>query len=159
MLEAVPKHWFSWDFIVTDGADAVGEVNVSSWREKGTLTAHGVHYRVYREGLVAGDFVMASHDSILARATKPSALRRAFIIEHAGREYTLRATSAFRRSFELLDAGKPVGRLSPRGILTRRAAVDLPGATPLPLTLFIVWLVVILWKRESDSAAAPAAGS
>jgi hypothetical protein len=57
MLTAVPKSWFSWDFTVMDGTQSVGDVDVSCWREKGVITVEGAHYRVYREGLMSGDFV------------------------------------------------------------------------------------------------------
>ena len=153
MLTATPKTWFSWDFTIMDGPRAVGEIDTSSWREKGVLTVQGVDYRVYREGVISGDFMLASTESILARAKKASAFRRSFIIEHGGKVYTLRAKSAFRRAFELLDGNREVGSLSPRGIFTRRATVDLPADLPLFLKVFIIWLAVVLWKRESDSAA------
>ena len=40
------------------------------------------------------------------------------------------------------------------GVFTRRSTANLPEGIPLPVKVFIIWLVVILWKRESDSAAA-----
>lgn len=66
----------------------------------------------------------------------------------------LRAKSVFRRGFVLLDGDREIGSLSPEGIFTRRATVDLPQALPLPVKVFIIWLAVILWKRSSDAAAA-----
>ena len=126
---------------------------MSCWREKGVVTVEGTDYRVYREGLMSGDFLLASNDKVLARARKPSAFRRTFTIEYADKRYTPRAKSAFHRAFELLDRDRKVGSLSPRGVFTRRAAVDLPENMPLSVKVFIVWLAVIIWKRESDSAA------
>ena len=154
MLTAIPKHWFSWDFTVMEGAQPVGDIDVSCWREKGVVTVEGTDYRVYREGLMSGDFILASNDKVLARARKPSAFRRAFTIQYADKQSTRsRAKSAFRRAFELLDRDRKVGSLSPRGVFTRRAAVDLPENMPLSVKVFIIWLAVIIWKRESDSAA------
>ena len=153
MLEVIPKSWFSWDFIVTDGASPVAEIDVSWWREKGVLTVRGSTYDVYREGLMSGAFLLESDGSILARAEKPSAFRRSFELECGGKFFTLRAESAFRRGFVLIDGDREVGWLSPNGVFTRRATADLPEGIPLPVKVFIIWLVVILWKRESDSAA------
>ena len=42
------------------------------------------------------------------------------------------------------------------GLFTRRAEARLPDELPLPVKAFILWLVIILWERESDSG--PAAG-
>jgi hypothetical protein len=158
MLTAVPKSWFSWDFTVMEGAQTVGDIDISCWREKGVITVEGADYRVYREGLMSGDFILASDDTVMARATKPSAFRRTFIVEHAGRQYTLRATSALCRSFELLDHDRVVGTLSPRGLFTRRAAIELPETLPLSVRVFIIWLAVILWKRDAEAQGATSAG-
>jgi hypothetical protein len=154
MLTATPKQWFSWDFTVTEGARAVADIDISWWREKGVLHVQGVNYRVYREGMVSGDFILEAAGSVVVRARKPSAFRRSFTISHEGRRYTLRAKSAFRRTFLVLDGDREIGSVSPEGIFTRRAIVDLPPTFPLPLKVFITWLAVILWKRASDGAAA-----
>jgi hypothetical protein len=153
MLTAVPKQWFSWDFTVTEGSQPVANIDISWWREKGLLTVQGADYRVYREGMMSGDFILESAGSVVARAQKPSAFHRAFVIAYEGRRYTLRAESLFRRSFLLLDGDRQIGSLSPDGMFTRRATVDLPPALPLAVRVFVIWLAVILWKRASDGAA------
>ena len=156
MLKAIPKRWFSWDFTVMEGSQPVADIDVSWWREKGLLTVHGTDYTVYREGLMSGAFILELDGTVLARAEKPSTFHRAFLIEHAGKQYTLRAKSAFRRAFLLLDGSREIGALSPEGIFTRRATVEFPEELPLPAKVFIIWLAVILWKRDSDSAAGAA---
>ena len=154
MLRMIPK-WFSWTFSVIDGAEPVAHaVDRSWWSDKGELTIEGVTYTARREGVMSGEFVLESTAGVLARATKPSAFRRSLIVEHAGRRYTLRAVSALRREFVLLDGSTRIGSLSPEGIFTRRAAVDLPPALPLTVRVFIVWLTVMLWKHEQMAAAA-----
>ncbi len=158
MLTAVPKQWFSWDFTVTDGSQAVAEIDISWWREKGVLTVHGVDYRVYREGMMSGDFILESAGSVLARAEKPSAFHRSFTMNHGGRKYTLRAKGVLRRTFLLLDGDREIGSVSPEGVFTRRATVDFPEALPLPVKVFIIWLAVTLWKRDSGAGAAAATG-
>jgi hypothetical protein len=148
MLNMIPKS-FSWTFSVMDGSKQVAEAVDLSWlTEKGELKIHGVVYKAYREGMMSGAFVLESPDGVIARAEKPSALRRSLIVEHAGRQYTLRAKSAFRREFLLLDGSSRIGSISPEGIFTRRAAVELPEAWPLPVRMFIIWLTVMLWKQE-----------
>jgi hypothetical protein len=154
VLQAVPTHWFSWNFTVTQGSEVLANIDTSWWREKGVLTIEGKCYRVYREGLASGDFVLESPELIVARARKPSAFRRAFIVEHGGRQYALRANWPFRRAFRLLDGETEIGSISPEGFLTRRAAVVMPQDMPLPVQVFVVWLVIILWKRDANAAAA-----
>ena len=94
----------------------------------------------------------------LARAEKPSAFQRSFQVSHAGRSYALGAESAFRRKFVLRENDQPVGSVYPLNAFTRRCVVDLPAEISLPVRVFMVWLVIILWKRDSDSGAVVAAG-
>src|SRR5262249_10933633 len=149
LLKAVPKHWFSWDFTIIEGVQLLAEIDVSWWREKGFLKVHGTSYRVYREGLASGDFILEYNGSILTRAMKPRALHPFLTIEYSGTQYTLRAKSFFRRAFLLLRGSEQVGSLSPEGVFTRRAQIDLPEELPLEMKVFIVWLAIILWKRQS----------
>lgn len=150
MLKLIPKNWFSWNFTAFDESHAIADIDISSWREKATLTIQDNEYSVYREGLMSGDFILESAGAELARAEKPSAFRRCFVMKHAGRSYTLRATSAFTRQFKLFDDVREIGSISRERIFSRRATIDLPNDIPLPVKIFITWLAVILWKRESD---------
>jgi hypothetical protein len=151
VLQIAPTHWYSWDFTVTDESRPVADIATSWWGEKGALTIDDTAYRVYREALMSGAFVLEHAGSVLARAEKPSVFRREFVIRHAGREYTLCRESLFRRAFVLLDGSRQVGALVPKGTFTREAAADLPHDLPLPVRMFIVWLTVISWKREQSS--------
>lgn len=156
MLQAIPQSWLSWDFTVLQGEVPIADIDVSRWREKGELTVAGATYRVYREGLLSGTFVLESAGGVLARAKKTTFFR-SFLVEHAGRQYTLRAKSAFRRQLVLLEGAegsREIGSISPAGLFTRRASVDLPEELPLAVRVFLIWLTIVLWKRESDAAAA-----
>ena len=82
MLEAVPKTWLSWDYSIVDGSTTIADMDLSLWREKGQVTTGNEVYSVYREGLAQGAFVLALDGTILARAEKPSALRRSFTIDY-----------------------------------------------------------------------------
>lgn len=156
MMQIVPTRWYSSDFSVRHDSRPMADIDVSWWREKAVLTIQGRRYGVYRERLVSGAFVLEHGGTVLARAEKPTVFRRTFLIHYAGREYTLRAASTFGRQFLLLDGSRQIGSLTPAGIFTRRATVDLPDDWPLPVRVFIVWLTVISGMR--DEAAVAAAG-
>jgi hypothetical protein len=51
----------------------------------------------------------------------------------------------------LLNGNESLGSVSSRFFSKRRAMADLPESLPLVVRLFIIWLAVILWKRDSDS--------
>jgi hypothetical protein len=151
-MKAIPHSVFSWNFTIADGPRTLARLETSPWREKGALTIAGVVYRAYREGFMAGDFIVESDGTELARATKPSAFRRSFVITHDGMEYTLTARSAFRREFVLLQGERRIGSISPDGLFTRKANVDLPDIMPLPLKAFVVWLAILLWRRQTQNS-------
>ena len=155
MLQIRPMRWFSWDFTVERDGRAVAELDISWWRERGELTIAGQTYAIAREGLIAGDFRMTAVDhSVVATACKPSVLRRRFDIVYRGHTVVLEARSAWRRTMDVLLDGRAVGAITPAGAWTRRASAELPDALPLPVQVFVVWLAVLLWKREQDAAAA-----
>jgi hypothetical protein len=157
ILQAVPKAWLAWDFDVRDdGGQTLGEVRLSSWRERGAVCAAGLEYRVFRECLL-GAFVLEEDGRPLARAVKTSALFRSFEIEHEGRSLTLKALSAVRRAMVLSEGEIVVGTIEPEGILTRRARIQMLDELPFVLKLFAIWLTMLLWKRESE-AGNPGAG-
>jgi hypothetical protein len=151
MLQVAPTHWYSWDVTVRDESRHVADLTTSWWREKGALTIDGVTYRMSREAPMFGAFVLEHAGNVLAQAEKPSVFFREFVIRHAGREYTLRPESMFRRAFVLLDGSRQVGSIAPKGAFTRKAAADLPHDLPLPVRMFIVWLTMISWRREQNS--------
>jgi hypothetical protein len=152
MMQIVPMNWFSWDFKVSDESRPMADIALSSWRDKGELVIGGATHWVYREVPLFGDFILESLGGVLARAEETSVFRRAFVIRHAGREYTLRPGSMFRSGFVLLDGSREVGSIVPKGIFTRKAAVDLPPDLALPLRLFIVWLTVMSWRQDAAAA-------
>jgi hypothetical protein len=157
MWSAIPKHWFSWDFVVHDATlQSVAEVRLSSWRERGAVATGGVEHKVSRQGML-GAFVLMKGDSVVASAEKPSAFRKTFQIDHEGRHYTLKGRSFWQRELVLYEGEREIGSIAPTGFFTRRAQVGLPEELPLILRLFVVWLTMLLWKRESDAAASAGA--
>jgi hypothetical protein len=151
MLQAIPRHWYSWRYDLVEGTTHLAEVCVSSWRAAGQITVGQNTFKVSRQGMFRGAFLLESSDgSILARAEKPSVFRRSFDIQHQGRHYILKTGSMFGRRLVLLDGMIEVGSLTARSILSRRAEVNLPEDLPAPVKAFVVWLSVLLWKRASD---------
>jgi hypothetical protein len=152
MLQAVPKGWFSSKHIVSENGTPIGMIDMSGWRESAELTIKGSTYKVYREGSMSGSFVLEGGGSILARADKPSAFYRSFVVELGEKRYTLEAASTFSCKFVLSEEGKQIGLVHREGFLTRKAFADFPDGIELTFRIFMFWLVMILWRR-SDSAA------
>ena len=152
MLSAVPDGWFSWGFTIFDDHKAIAQIDLAWMREAGELYLDGSNYRVFREGLLSGAFILEKEGRMLARAEKPSALIRSFKVEYNDKIYTLEAESALRRKFVLRRGGQTVGSVRPENAFTRRAIIDLPVDIALPVRIFMVWLTLVMWKRDADAS-------
>ena len=156
MLQLIPQGWLGWNFDILDNNRKIAEIKTSTLPESGTFSIEGVSYRAFREGMFSGDFFLESGGQTVARAQKPSAFRNSFSITHSDRSYTLKKESLVGRSFILLEGDVEAGSIRPEGLLSRKATVSLPEDTPLSIQLFIVWLAIILWRREANAGAAAA---
>jgi hypothetical protein len=152
ILIAVPKNWFCWDFDIQDeNQRSLAEVRLSNWLDRGAISIPGNEYKVSRERLL-GAFTLEQESTILARAEKPNLFLRQFIIESNARTYTLKAWSAMTRAMVLTEDEVVIGKLVPESFMTRRTKIELPEELPLFLRMFVVWLTMVLWKRDSESA-------
>ena len=144
MLKVIPKTW-SYSFSVRDDARSVAQaVDRSWWRDKGELRIQENIYTARRD---KSAYVLESAAGLLARAEQPRKWRRELFIEHSDHRYTLRAMSAFRRDLILFEDSAQIGSVSPDGLFSRKAAVDLPKELPLYLQVFVIWLAMTLWKH------------
>ena len=155
MLELAPQSWFSWNFHVLQDDRTVAEIDISRWREKGMLQIDGTNYDVYREGFMRGAFILELNGTRVASAEKPSAMARLFKVESGGRTWQWEG-QVFRRSFVLEENDRAVGSLAPVAMITRKATAEFPDDVALPVRVFMIWLALLMWKREADSGAASA---
>jgi hypothetical protein len=150
MLKAIPHHWFTWNCGIVENQAIVGSLDFSVWGEAGELRIQNESFRAYRE---SSNFYLADQQRCVAIATKPNPLFRQFFIKQGEARYELQATSASGRRFIVQEYGQVVGAIYPAHAFTRQAIVDLPESMPLSVRLFIVWLVLTLWRRQKTAAS------
>ena len=155
MLEAIPSNFFATNFQLQQDNQLLGEVDTGFWGEKARLELEDGTYELYREGMFSGDFVLERNGEVVARASKPSFLQNRFEVQLPDRRLVLRKPSAWswNRRFGLFDGEKQIGSIDPVGLFTRRTIIDLPDNWSLPIRVFLFWLAVIIWKRQSQAAA------
>ena len=153
MLNATPTSCFRGNYTVSDHGKNVATVKVSWLKGTGRLRVRGKSYVLYRQGLVSGPYVAESDGKVVAEADKPSVFRRRFSVRFAGRKIEVRALSLFSRTFVVYEGLKRIGEIGTRHIFTRKARIDLPKNVPLDVQAFCFWLVVLMWRRQSNSAA------
>ena len=159
-LDLIPHSWWSWNFDVVREESAIAQIGISCWRENGTVDVAGTAYQVRRTSLLKGTYILESTDNVrIAQAVRPSLGRRSFAIQYGmpSGSCTLQAASFCTRRLVLRDDSHEMGTITPAGSFTRQAQAELPDQMPLAVQVFVLWLAVLLWKRESDAAAATVA--
>ena len=154
MLRAYPQSWFSWKFRILDVSDRhIATIDIGWVREDGELCLAERTFRLFRERLFGGAFILEYNGQEVARAQKPSAFLRSFAVSYRGRRFKLQAASPVVREFRLIENDRPVGTVRPENAFTRKAVIDLPDSIELPVQIFLAWLVLVLWKRDQESSS------
>lgn len=153
MLRAIPKNLFAQKYEIFKGDERVAAVDLAWLREAGTVEIAGTHYTIGRTGLISGSFFLKKYEDTIVSAVKSSAFSRSFVIGIGGNSYTLGAASVFSRRFVLRKGPSDVGEIRPAHWFTRKVVAELPIDIPLEIQVFLIWLVIILWRRQERSAA------
>lgn len=154
MLRAYPQSWFSWKFRILDESDRdIATIDIGWIREDGQLRLGEKTYRIYREKLFGGAFIIQGDGQEMARAEKPSAFLRSFAVTYRERQFKLQAASAVVREFRLTENDELIGTVKPENALMRKAVIDLPDSIELSVQIFLTWLVLVLWKRDQESSS------
>lgn len=151
MLRIEPRSLFSETYGILEGRKERTAVDIRWFKEAGTFDLDRRSYRIGRDGWMSGLFRLEQGRETLATAEKPSAMRRRFVVDVMGHELELMAASPFSRRFELYDDGRLVGFIAPNSWFTRRGAADLPEELPIEVRVFLIWLVLVMWKRARSS--------
>lgn len=152
VLTATPKNLFSWTYEIADRRGHIATVSLHWLREAGRLVIDQTPYSLGREGWISGVFYLDSGRARLASATKQSVLTRSFDLEIDNETYVLRPKSMFRRAFVLESRGKIVGEISPTSLFSRGAEADLPLELSVAARIFVLWLVILMWRRAAASS-------
>ena len=152
-IQARPRHLFSWDFDLSLDGEFLAGLDMSWLREGGRFSYDAREYRLAQEGFWSGDFLLATDQEVLARAAKSAFVRR-FVVQTGEREFILEPASLFTRSFRLVENGLIVGYVLPNHRFTRACTLEFPDDLPVPVQVFLFWLVVLLWRRAASAAAA-----
>jgi hypothetical protein len=167
VLDITSRSLLKWQFDVSRDGQHVAFIDLKALKEGADIDISGEPFRMFREGFLRGAFVLEAFEKELARAEKPSALHRRFVVDFAGRRFDLQAVSAWRRSFtvsELLSggstdstagqkAGDPeVGRIDPVSWYKFSATATFDDDLPVAVDIFFITLVLLMWKRAAESS-------
>ncbi|MDZ4698468.1 MAG: hypothetical protein SH809_02075 [Rhodothermales bacterium] len=152
--QAVPKGMLSNDFVLMKDGEEIGLLDIKAMREAATLHLGDEVFELGREGMMSGAFFLARGEEVVVKAVKPSAFKSEFEIHLGDQVLILKKEGLLSSGYELLQSEAVIGRIDRDGLLTRKATIELPADWPLPLQLFVYWLVQLMWNRDASAAAA-----
>ena len=139
--------------------ESVGTVRLSGFGSRtGTAEAGGMSWRIGRRGLWRRDIVADDDSGNKVGAFEPRSLRRGGALRWAGRELTLRPSSAWRERYALADGEKELAVLDGKSWGRRPVKITIDDAQSLEpgLLLFAAFVVKGL---AADAGATAAAGA
>src|SRR5262245_7431461 len=153
MFTLTPRNFFSWDFRVLEGGQEIALIDRHWYKEKASYLLGGRTYDVRRTSLLHGSFVLEHEGVVLAQATKASAFRRAYAVTVGAHQYRLQAATFMGREFHLLQGVVTVGSVRQDSFFRRTGTARLPAELAREVQLFLIFLVINLWKRAADAAS------
>jgi hypothetical protein len=164
MLEATSERSWRGSFCVTRDGGPFGHMEFRALVESGAIVMGDRRLTIRREGAMSGAWLLEEDTpgvgrQVVASAEKPSAWRNGIILRMSGRpELRLVRASAWKATFELIEADRRLGAIRRTGVWRRRLQAEIPDDVPPPLQLFALWMAVLLYRRDDSAAAGAASG-
>jgi hypothetical protein len=155
MLTAKPTGFMSRTFEIARDGRSFGVITQAAMRERAEIVLDGVAYQMQNQ-LIGSDFLLHSGGQLLARASKRT-FRRAFDLEIApggtgAREmaYTVNGGMLSGNRYTLSENGTVRGSAS-KTLFLRDARATFDEDIPEPVQVFLLWIGLMMWRRERES--------
>lgn len=139
--------------IVDESGKLIAFWNPKTFRQAGEFELLGARYTVQTAGWAyQRASLLGSDGAVLAEADGVG--RKRWTVLAGGTTHDFERTSIWRADQALVNAGQQrIGLIRRAGFWGQRAEADLPGL-PLPVAVFALILVLMLWERNDSAAAA-----
>ncbi len=147
MLTMTRQGLLGWSYAIQDDAQQpVANLSIAVFGDSGSFSIEGATYAVKHEGWFGRRFRLEREGTVLARARKGSP-GHAFELEVGEACYSLRQESFASPKYQLLDGSRLIGSLV-RPSYVRRGQLSVSAEIALPVQVFLLWLVALLWKWQ-----------
>jgi hypothetical protein len=158
MLVVQPRGSWRRGFDVLDESGTVlGAFQGSPWREGGRIRAAGQEWEFRRDRYRR--LALAGPQGEWAAAERISLWSGRWQLSTGGRAYELAKAGWWSRRYQLRAGDAVVGELSPRGLFSSKSDAALPAELPPAVQVFVIAVVMTLWRRENSAAAGGAAAA
>ncbi len=147
MLTMTKQGLLGWSYAIQDETQQpVAELSLAVFGDSGSFSIGGAAYAVKHEGWFSRRFRLEREGTVVARARKGSD-GHMFELEVGEACYSLRQRSFASPEYELLDGSRLIGSLV-RPSYVRRAQLSVSEEIALPVQVFLLWLMALLWKWQ-----------
>ena len=153
MLHARPKNFFSHAYRVFHGEKLVARVDVSHFSRRGALAVGNRELVLRKQGVLHPEYLMLLNEEAVAQARKESFLCDRVQLLLGGADCELRRKGLFGSCYLVWLGDEQIGEIRRTNLFSRRAVIDLPEEWPLELRLFVFWIVVLFWRRDTASSS------
>ena len=154
LIEFAPKGLFKVrEYTLTRGGAEIGRIDFGGIRQPASIVIGDATFHPVRDGVLRKAFHLERDGARLASAAPAGATFRRFTVQAGARTYTLAVTSWLGRSFTLSEDGAPIGTIGRTGFFTAKCKAELPDDLPLEVQAFLIWLVLITWRRQATTNA------
>jgi len=151
VLHVTPTNWFSSGLIVSQEGRPVARIRFPWGMGSGEFILEGQTYSVRPADPGLSLYLLETRGRAIARARGWSTvLQRYCVVEHGGRRYHLDSRPGFRRAYVVREGVETVGYVECQGLLARKAVASLPGSLPLPVQVFVIAIVLRLWRGGNE---------
>ena len=126
-------------------------IDLAGMSEHGGFSINVKHFRIQKPSMFSGKWVVRSGGKEVLRASKNSAFTRGFEIRFEGKTFRLESTGVFTREMQLQGRGVNC-TFTPQHVFTRRAVIA-GEWQHFEVVVFAMWLVALMWRRQSNSNA------
>lgn len=122
----------------------------SVWKEAATASVGGRSFAFTRTRDPGRPWLLTAEADgrELVRALKPSAWCSRFELHLGGETLDLRPRGVLSQRFELWRGDEQIGEVVPKGWTSRKAHLVAPPDWPMPLVVFVFFLVRLIWTRN-----------
>lgn len=141
--------------IAMNGA-AVTTFSPKRWGNGGQFSLDGSDYEL-RSNVWGHHYVLTDVGRNVAVATAEKVGHKNWTVESGGQTYRFQRVSIWKSDQALLADGRQVGVIKRTSVWRLNAQADLPGV-PVPVQVFVLAVVLTMWRSQAAAGAAASAG-
>jgi hypothetical protein len=154
MLRARRRGFFRREYEVSMDGGPVTSLSCGR-RESCEFSLEGKGYRIERADRKR--FRLVGSGGQVAVAERQTG--RQWTIQAATGNLTIAKPSVWRSGWEIQQGGSARGEIRHDGAFTRTYSASVPADVPLPIAVFAFYVVLVIFERQANAAAASAAGT